>query len=1030
MAEQVQIRTLRVAADMDVSRYEAGAAKIAASGKNAAQANAELVRSFTTLDRSITLQEKGFTALERQFVDGVKGSRDFAARLERLSGVIERNGYDANRVSAILDGLHKRYGLVADSSVFAARGQREFAAALDASSARYIKASAEMGKLHAANQNIGVGSQFRRQNLMYQTFDVGQSLAGGINPAMVLAQQGPQVLQMYAGAGGGLKAALGDIGALAASAARVLAPAGLAVGSLAAAVNEMKNQIEAASGQTYEFSRVASTAFNVISEDIKGLISPAITEVAPVFFGVMSDISTAAVDVAEVIINAFQAAFADVKFALEAFPNVIGAAVIGSVNAISNAVASLIQKVAAQLDAFTSKANEWLPEGYQMGRFGDLGLGFTIPNTYADNLEDIGKRRDAEIKRLMGDGDVLQGAHPIRDYFKSVRDRTQVDLSYPELPETGPIPGKDPRRSLDMPDDEEKAANAYRDLVKSANDRIEQMKLEARTAGETGIAAQKLAFELDLLQKAQDKGRKITADQRKEIEGLATAFEQAATASAKVKMNADLKWQREQFYRTPQEQKIAESQRAAGLPVDMNSSEADQIRSLAAQQTMKTDLTGFFDNFRANLIANGGKFGESFTEAFRNAALKKLSDIGDQAMDKIINWLVSAFTGSNANGGGVGGIVGQSLGWLGTNSGTGASSLNNAIGFTGATTTLASILGFGGGSSSSGQSSAAAAGSMSLYREAIASIESKGSGGYAALGPLTKSGDRAYGRYQIMGNNIGPWSKEALGRSVSASEFMSSPSIQDSVFDYKFGSYVNKYGATGASKAWFGGPGAVSGSGNATDVLGTSVTGYAGKFNSAMSSMTDATTKATKGLTSFGSDLAGMGKSVISGSGSAAGGAFSNLFSANFKANTTLGDVIGYTGGKSSGGGGGFLSGIGNLLGGVFKLFGFADGTESSPGGVAMVGERGRELVNLPRGSQVIPNHKTESMLAAANNNRGGGKSGGAGVLQVVIQGASGDNHIRALVQQGVDSALSAQRVADRRGGTGAMYDRWQTQKG
>lgn len=37
---------------------------------------------------------------------------------------------------------------------------------------------------------------------------------------------------------------------------------------------------------------------------------------------------------------------------------------------------------------------------------------------------------------------------------------------------------------------------------------------------------------------------------------------------------------------------------------------------------------------------------------------------------------------------------------------------------------------------------------------------------------------------------------------------------------------------------------------------------------------------------------------------------------------------------------------------------GFANGTNFAPGGMAIVGERGPELVNLPRGSQVIPNHE------------------------------------------------------------------------
>ncbi len=35
---------------------------------------------------------------------------------------------------------------------------------------------------------------------------------------------------------------------------------------------------------------------------------------------------------------------------------------------------------------------------------------------------------------------------------------------------------------------------------------------------------------------------------------------------------------------------------------------------------------------------------------------------------------------------------------------------------------------------------------------------------------------------------------------------------------------------------------------------------------------------------------------------------------------------------------------------------GFADGTDSAPGGMAWVGENGKELMNVPRGAQIIPN--------------------------------------------------------------------------
>lgn len=46
---------------------------------------------------------------------------------------------------------------------------------------------------------------------------------------------------------------------------------------------------------------------------------------------------------------------------------------------------------------------------------------------------------------------------------------------------------------------------------------------------------------------------------------------------------------------------------------------------------------------------------------------------------------------------------------------------------------------------------------------------------------------------------------------------------------------------------------------------------------------------------------------------------------------------------------------------------GFADGTNFAPGGLALVGEKGPELVNLRRGAQVIPNHELGGLGGARN---------------------------------------------------------------
>ena len=117
------------------------------------------------------------------------------------------------------------------------------------------------------------------------------------------------------------------------------------------------------------------------------------------------------------------------------------------------------------------------------------------------------------------------------------------------------------------------------------------------------------------------------------------------------------------------------------------------------------------------------------------------------------------------------------------------------------------------------------------YAGAISKIESGGN--YGELGPVTKSGDRAYGKYQIMGNNIPEWSRAALGRPVTTQEFLANPQLQDTIFQHRFGQYAQKYGPSGAARAWFAGEGGMNNP-NAKDQLGTSVADYERKFNSGL----------------------------------------------------------------------------------------------------------------------------------------------------------------------------------------------------
>lgn len=125
------------------------------------------------------------------------------------------------------------------------------------------------------------------------------------------------------------------------------------------------------------------------------------------------------------------------------------------------------------------------------------------------------------------------------------------------------------------------------------------------------------------------------------------------------------------------------------------------------------------------------------------------------------------------------------------------------------------------------------AGGLDLGRasEAIAKVESGGN--YQAVGPVTtyKNGtqDRPYGKHQVMGSNVGPWTQQYYGQALTPQEFLANPQAQEAVFNGEFGRLASQYGPEGAAQAWLGGPGSVGKVGR-TDVNGTTVGAYGQQF--------------------------------------------------------------------------------------------------------------------------------------------------------------------------------------------------------
>lgn len=112
-------------------------------------------------------------------------------------------------------------------------------------------------------------------------------------------------------------------------------------------------------------------------------------------------------------------------------------------------------------------------------------------------------------------------------------------------------------------------------------------------------------------------------------------------------------------------------------------------------------------------------------------------------------------------------------------------------------------------------------------KNGIGTVESNGN--YNALGKATATGDKAYGKYQVMGANIPSWTKEATGTPATKEDFLKNPDLQEKVAHYKISQDYKKYGnAEDVASAWFSGR-PLKQAGNASDVNGTTVPNYVKK---------------------------------------------------------------------------------------------------------------------------------------------------------------------------------------------------------
>lgn len=101
-------------------------------------------------------------------------------------------------------------------------------------------------------------------------------------------------------------------------------------------------------------------------------------------------------------------------------------------------------------------------------------------------------------------------------------------------------------------------------------------------------------------------------------------------------------------------------------------------------------------------------------------------------------------------------------------------------------------------------------GKLEFATAALADVESRGSGGYSAIGEKVTSGmykgEKALGKYQVMPSNVAGWTKKHFGKKLTPEEFLTSPDAQEAVVQGELMSNFQKYGTIeDAISVWFSG---------------------------------------------------------------------------------------------------------------------------------------------------------------------------------------------------------------------------------
>ncbi|MFC3208145.1 M15 family metallopeptidase [Aquamicrobium soli] len=535
--------------------------------------------------------------------------------------------------------------------------------------------------------------------------------------------------------------------------------------------------------------------------------------------------------------------------------------------------------------------------------------------------------------------------------------------------------------------------DAQESRVRAMNQGLAQQQLELSLIGKTTGEAAKLRFEFEHIQQLrEDAARNHTIVDPAEIDLIKQAAEETGKyvdALARANLAKDLAFEHDQLRRSTQDAAVAAMQRGAGLPIDLASPEAQQMRANMEFSEAKDIAKNFLTTFENMLVSSGGDVGKAMGAAILSALMNSMTKQWEAIFDKAAIMFASAITGQKGGAGTGAAAVGSILGGANDNYAPGAitrAALPDigsfaSAGFTKTGIPLSSISAQGLGAKVNAAYADRFQGLLNDLTAAGYPITSLGEGGYSyrTVAGSKNLSNHAFGNAIDINPRQNPWAVGAKGN---------------------FAQYGIDPNELAQRNGLFWG-----GNWNKSDAMHFQVD------------------KASKALDKLSTSSIGTAQSLSGGLGK-------------------LGNALNQFPAAPGGGGGGLL---GSLFGGLSSAFAgssafswlsanpggyiglYAEGTENAPPGWAWVGERGPELRKLRSGDVIRSNPRSTEMVANMN---GQSRPAEKIDLHVNVYGGSGDDHVRMLAEQGARKVVGEYNRGQVSGGFGTTQKRYNSMKG